>query len=180
MTRIKARKFDVGQDFGPKDLETPGRKKPHQDLCLWLRLLTLHKLIDNEMRRRLRESYNMSLARFHLLAQLSVAPDGLRMGELSSRMMVTTGNVTGLTDELEADGLVERVVDPSNRRANLAYMTKKGRALFDEAAQMLEIWIEDFFSIYSSKDKQLLFDLLGKQKAFVLKRLTNAQAETPE
>jgi DNA-binding MarR family transcriptional regulator len=113
----------------------------------------------------------MSLARFHLLAQLSVAPSGLRMGELSARMMVTTGNVTGLIDELEADGLVERVVDPSNRRANLAYMTSKGRTLFDDAAQTLEIWIEDFFSIYSSKDKQLLFDLLGKQKAFVLKRL---------
>jgi DNA-binding MarR family transcriptional regulator len=176
---MKSRKFDVGQDFGPKDLETPGRENRHEDLCLWLRILTLHKLIDNEMRRRLRESYNMSLARFHLLAQLSVAPNGLRMGELSARMMVTTGNVTGLIDELEADGLVERVVDPSNRRANLAYMTNKGRVLFDDAAQTLEIWIEDFFSIYSSKDKQLLFDLLGKQKAFVLKRL-RAHSEAAE
>jgi DNA-binding MarR family transcriptional regulator len=177
---MKSRKFDVGQDLGPKDLETPGQKNRHQDLCLWLRLLTLHKLIDNEMGRRLRESYNMSLARFHLLAQLSVAPNGLRMGELSSRMMVTTGNVTGLTDELEADGLVERVVDPSNRRANLAYMTKKGRALFDDAAQTMEVWIEDFFSIYSGRDKQLLFDLLGKQKAFVLKRLNTVNREAAE
>ncbi|MCZ7643337.1 MAG: hypothetical protein M5U33_12510 [Pseudorhodoplanes sp.] len=59
-------------------------------------------------------------------------------------------------------------------------MTRKGRALFDEAAQMLEIWIEDFFSIYSSKDKQLLFDLLGKQKAFVLKRLKSVHSEAAE
>lgn len=177
---MKSRKFDVGPVFGPKDLETPGQENPHQDLCLWLRLLTLHKLIDNEMGRRLRESYNMSLARFHLLAQLSVAPKGLRMGELSARMMVTTGNVTGLTDELEADGLVERVVDPSNRRANLAFMTKKGRALFDDAARTLEIWIEDFFSVYSARDKQLLFDLLGKQKAFVLKRLKSGNREAAE
>lgn len=168
---MKSQKLDVGLDLAPKDLETPGQKNQHQDLCLWLRLLTLHKLIDNEMGRRLRESYNLSLARFHLLAQLSVAPDGLRMGELSNRMMVTTGNVTGLTDDLEADGLVERVVDPSNRRANLVYMTKKGRALFNDAARTLESWIEDFFSIYSLKDKATLFGLLGKQKAFVLKRL---------
>lgn len=177
---MKSRKFDVAQDAVPKDLETPGQKNRHQDLCLWLRLLTLHKLIDNEMRRRLRESYNMSLARFHLLAQLSVAPNGLRMGELSSRMMVTTGNVTGLTDELEADGLVERTVDPSNRRANLATMTRKGRALFDDAAHTLELWIEDFFSVYSAKDKETLFDLLGKQKAFMLKRIKNASREAAE
>ncbi|HVZ54985.1 MAG TPA: MarR family transcriptional regulator [Pseudolabrys sp.] len=177
---MSSRKLDIGQDVALKDLETPGQKNRHQDLCLWLRLLTLHKLIDNEMRRRLRDSYNMSLARFHLLAQLSVAPNGLRMGELSTRMMVTTGNVTGLTDELEADGLVERVVDPSNRRANLVYMTKKGRALFDRAAHTLEMGIEDFFSIYSAKDKRLLFDLLGKQKAFVLKRLRGASAEAAE
>lgn len=171
---MKSRKLDVGRDVVLKDLETPGDKNRHQDLCLWLRLLTLHKLIDNEMGRRLREYYGMSLARFHLLAQLSVAPNGLRMGELSTRMMVTTGNVTGLTDELEADGLVERVVDPSNRRANLVYMTKKGRALFDDAARTLESWIKDFFSVYSGKDKELLFRLLGKQKAFVLKRLKSA------
>ena len=177
---MTSRKFDFGKDFSSKDLETPGQKNRHHDLCLWLRLLTLHKLIDNEMGRRLRESYNLSLARFHLLAQLSVAPSGIRMGELSTRMMVTTGNVTGLTDELEADGLVERVVDPSNRRANLVYMTKKGRALFDDAAQTLEVWIEDFFSVYSMKDKQLLFDLLGKQKAFVLKRLKSADTEAAE
>jgi len=150
---MKSRKLDVGRDVVLKDLETPGEKNRHQDLCLWLRLLTLHKLIDNEMGRRLREYYGMSLARFHLLAQLSVAPNGL---------------------------LVERVVDPSNRRANLVYMTKKGRALFDDAARTLESWIKDFFSVYSGKDKELLFRLLGKQKAFVLKRLKSANSEAAE
>lgn len=177
---MKVRKRDAAQTPDPMDLETPGQKNRHRDICLWLRLLSLHKLIDNEMRRRLRESYDMSMARFHLLAQLSVEPKGLRMGELSSRMMVTTGNVTGLTDELEIDGLVKRIVDPTNRRANIVCMTKKGRALFDNAAHTLEIWIEDFFSIYSLKDKQLLFDLLGKQKAFVLQRLGHSSRQAAE
>jgi hypothetical protein len=59
-------------------------------------------------------------------------------------------------------------------------MTKKGRALFDDAAQTMEMWIEDFFSVYSGKDKQLLFGLLGKQKAFVLKRLNIVNREAAE
>ena len=50
----------------------------------------------------------MSLSRFDLMAQLDATKVGLRMGEISNRLMVTTGNITGLTDELEADGLVKR------------------------------------------------------------------------
>ena len=154
-----------------KDLETRGTGTSHQDLRLWLRMLTLHKLINNEVRRRLRESFGMSLSRFDLLAQLVDISDGMRMGELSDRMMVTTGNITGLTDELVANSLVERMVDPSNRRANLVRMTSKGRKIFGAAAKANEEWIEEFFSGLSQTDKTLLFDLLGKQKYFVLSRL---------
>ena len=39
--------------------------------------------------------------------------------------MVTTGNITGLTDELEAENLVERLADPHSRRARLVRLTPK-------------------------------------------------------
>jgi len=45
------------------------------------------------------------------MAQLERAPEGLKMSELSQRMMVTGGNVTGITDGLEKEGLVVREVD---------------------------------------------------------------------
>src|SRR5262245_56325006 len=94
----------------PGDFETRGASTNHDDLRLWLRMMAVHKLISNEARRRLRASYGMSLSRFDFLAQLDGTASGLRMGEISSRLMVTTGNITGLTNELEADGLVERTV----------------------------------------------------------------------
>jgi DNA-binding MarR family transcriptional regulator len=161
-------------DRSSKDFETRGTSVDHQDLRLWLRMMAVHKLINNEVRRRLRVSFDMSLSRFDLMAQLDSAKTGMRMGEISSRLMVTTGNITGLTDELEADGLVERTVDPTSRRAFLVRLTPKGQKVFRAAAKANEGWIAEFFSILSTKDKKLIFDLLGMQKSFVLTRVQSA------
>ena len=86
--------------FVVEDFETRGAEIDHQDLRLWLRMMTIHKLINNEARRRLRVEFGMSLPRFDLMSQLDGKEQSIRMGELSSRLMVTTGNITGLTNEL--------------------------------------------------------------------------------
>lgn len=154
-----------------EDFETRGASSDHQDLRLWLRMMALHKLITNEIRGRLRVSFGMSLSRFDLMAQLDATRTGIRMGEISSRLMVTTGNITGLTDELEADGLVERTVDPRSRRAYLVRLTAKGKKTFRAAAKAHETWIAEFFSALSPKDKKMLFEIFGVHKAFVLTRI---------
>jgi DNA-binding MarR family transcriptional regulator len=153
------------------DFETRGAASDHDDLRLWLRMMAVHKLITNEARRRLRVSFNMSLSRFDLMAQLDSAAGGLRMGEISNRLMVTTGNITGLTDELEAEGLVERCADPRSRRALLVRLTPKGRKLFRAAAKANEEWIAEFFSALAPKDKRAVFAILGTQKTFLQTQL---------
>jgi DNA-binding MarR family transcriptional regulator len=168
---------DVSSGFPLDDFETRATLSDHQDLRLWLRMMAIHKLINNEARRRLREAFKMSLSRFDLMAQLDAHKNGLRMGEISNRLMVTTGNITGLTDELEADGLVERVSDPRSRRALLVRLTPKGRKIFRSAAKATERWITEFFSVLSAKDKRLMFDRFGVQKSFILKNVQ--QAKTP-
>ena len=90
------------------DLESRLTDDHHDALRLWLRLLTCTTLIERGIRRRLRERYGMTLARFDLMAQLERFPSGLRMGELSRRLMVTGGNVTGLVAQLVDEGLVEK------------------------------------------------------------------------
>src|ERR1700730_18846424 len=102
------------------DLEPRAALTDQLDLRLWLRMMAVHKLVTNEARRRLRASFNMSLSRFDLMAQLDSTKVGLRMGEISNRLMVTTGNITGLTDELEAAGLVARTADPHSAPPSLA------------------------------------------------------------
>ena len=85
------------------------------------------------VRSRLRQEFDTTLPRFDLLAQLERTPDGLTMRELSQRLMVTGGNVTGITDQLEAEGLVVREAHPSDRRSFTVKLTASGRRQFDRA-----------------------------------------------
>ena len=86
------------------DRESAAASADKLELRVWLRLLTCTNLIERHVRAKLRESFATTLPRFDLLAQLDRAPDGLAMGELSSRLMVTNGNVTALADALVRDG----------------------------------------------------------------------------
>ena len=133
-------------------------------LRLWLRLLTCTQLIEKQVRTDLREQWGTTLPRFDLMAQLEREPEGMRMNELSRRMMVTGGNITGITDQLEAEGLVERAEVEGDRRAYLVRLTPKGRQQFNAMAQAHEAWIVDAFAGLSPRDIQTLHALLGKVK----------------
>lgn len=133
-------------------------------LKLWLRLLTCSNLIEGNVRNRLRESFGTTLPRFDLLAQLDRAPDGLTMGELSSRLMVSGGNVTGLTEALRREGMVARKAHPKDRRSQIIRLTAKGRRFFDAMTPVHEGWIDTLLSRLSRAEMAALFELLGKLK----------------
>ncbi len=136
----------------------------HRALRLWLRLLTCSNLIESRVRSALRTDFDCTLPRFDLLAQLDRHPDGLKMGELSRRMMVTGGNVTAITDQLEADGWVERTGVATDRRAWRVRLTPRGQRAFRQMAAVHERWIVDLFGPSSERDQDALFRLLGKLK----------------
>ena len=101
------------------------------------------------------------------MSQLDRAPDGLKMGELSRRMMVTGGNVTGITDGLEAEGLVARSPDPEDRRALRVRLTAAGRRAFRLMASEHEGWIVDLFAGLEPAQRSTLADLLGRLKLHI-------------
>jgi DNA-binding MarR family transcriptional regulator len=146
------------------DLETRVNDDDHQAIKLWLRLLACTNKIEAEIRARLRAEFGTTLARFDLMAQLERNPDGLKMNELSQRLMVTGGNVTGLTDQLEKEGLVIREADPSDRRAYTVKLTAAGRRLFAKMAALHEQWVIELFSGLNSGEKEDVYQLLGKLK----------------
>lgn len=133
----------------------------HLALKLWLRLLGCSNQIGAEVRRRLRERHHITLSRFDYLAQLHRHPEGLRMNALSRRLMVTGGNVTGLTDELEREGLVQRQSIPGDRRAILLQLTAAGRATFERIAADHESWVIELIGGLGSADQRRLHELLG-------------------
>ena len=151
----------------PSDHETRAVDSDHQSLRLWLRLLTCTNLIEGLIRSHLRTEFDTTLPRFDLMAQLERHPEGLKMGELSKRMMVTGGNVTGITDLLVEEGLVVREDNPRDRRAYIVKLTDKGRDTFDGMARAHEEWVVGFFDGLQESDKQALHGLLAQLKQHV-------------
>jgi DNA-binding MarR family transcriptional regulator len=146
------------------DIEARAHSEHPEALRLWLRLLTCTQLVEKQVRTHLREGFDTTLPRFDLMAQLERSPEGLKMNELSRRMMVTGGNVTGITDQLVAEGLVERMEVEGDRRAYRVRLTAKGRSQFHAMAQRHEQWIVDAFAALGVRDIATLHRLLGKVK----------------
>lgn len=152
------------------DAETRALERPRdhtRELRLWLRLLTCTNMIESEIRRRLRERFDVTLPRFDLMAQLDKAPDGLSLGEISRRMMVSNGNVTGLVERLAEDGLVERRASDTDRRSTFVRLTDAGHAAFAEMAAEHAEWIGDLFTDLSPADIEGLLEHLAQTKASV-------------
>jgi DNA-binding MarR family transcriptional regulator len=153
------------------DAETKVDEAPHDhkdELRLWLRLLTCTTLVETEIRKRLREKFSTTLPRFDLFAQLERAPIGMTLGELSKRMMVSAGNITGLVDRLVESGHLKRTPLPGDRRVQVVTLTAAGRREFKRMAQRHEEWIADLFTGLTPKDIEGLLKALGKLKASVL------------
>ena len=149
------------------DAETRITEDHHHSLRLWLRLLACTKLIENELRQLLQSRFGTTTPRFDLMAQLDRSDAGLKMGELTQRLMVTGGNVTGITDMLEKEGLIARETDASDRRAFRVKLTKGGERLYRRMAAEHERWVIELFEGLGPREKSQLCDLLGELKLSV-------------
>ena len=150
------------------DRETLLAEVAHKDeLRLWLRLLTCTTMIETTIRSRLREQFGVTLPRFDLMAQLQKIPAGLTLGELSRRLMVTNGNVTGLVERLVVAGEVERAPHPTDGRATTVRLTSAGRDSFATMARAHEGWVAALFADVPPADRAVLMEMLGRLKRSV-------------
>src|SRR6202050_2567950 len=146
------------------DLETRATKNDHQALRLWLRLLSCTMRVETHVRSKLRQDFATTLPRFDLMAQLERCPAGLRMSELSKRLMVSGGNVTGITDQLGHEGWVLPHLDRADRRAITVKLTETGLKRFRRMAAHHEQWIIELLGGLSQEDKQAMLAMLQKLK----------------
>jgi DNA-binding MarR family transcriptional regulator len=149
------------------DAETRIHDDHHLSVRLWLRMLACTNRIENFVRQNLQAKFETTLPRFDLMAQLERAPQGLKMSELSQRMMVTGGNVTGITDGLEKEGLVVREVDTADRRVFRVKLSAEGQRQFRRMATEHEQWVIELFEGVSMKNKNQLVELLGDLKRHI-------------
>lgn len=144
------------------DRESWARTDDAPNLRLWLRLLTCSTLVENRLRSLMRSQFGTTLPRFDLMAQLANAPRGKKMSELSRCMMVTNGNITGITDQLERDGLVERIKVESDRRSCVIRLTASGRQSFRRMHAAYQEGIDELFHDLPEERRNLLYELLGE------------------
>lgn len=121
-------------------------------LRLWLKLLKSSSMIEDEIRRRLRRDCDWTLPRFDVMSALDRAPDGLRMSEISKRLRVSNGNITGIVDKLTEEGLALRVAVPGDRRASVVRLTAKGSEVFQTHAAHHEAWVNELLGGLNADD----------------------------
>lgn len=152
------------------DQKSSDQSSNHLSVRTWLRLYACSNMIEQQIQQKLRSQYGTTLARFDFLAQLVRQPLGMKMNVLSKKLMVSGGNITGLTDQLVKEGLVIRQDDPNDRRSYLLICTEKGQRDFAEMAKSHEVWISELMKELDMKQIEQLYTSLDH-----LKNLLTAQ-----
>lgn len=132
-----------------------------EHLRLWLRLLKINRLVEAELRERLRVQFGTTLPRFDVTSALYRNAQGMKMSQLSRMLMVSNGNVTGIVDRLTEDGLMLREAVPGDRRAARVRLTKKGIAEFERQAAAHEAWVSELLGGLGAEDSRQISDSLG-------------------
>jgi DNA-binding MarR family transcriptional regulator len=105
---------------------------------------------------------DLTPAQSRTLRVISKADSPIRMGELAATLGVVPRSATGLVDALEHAGLVERTVDPDNRRAVLVTLTQRGRDMQDRMADARRRAGDGIFGALDTPERRTLADLLQK------------------
>jgi DNA-binding MarR family transcriptional regulator len=104
----------------------------------------------------------LSLAKLGVLAHLVESGEPLPLGQLAGRISCVRSNMTQLIDRLEADGLVERVNDPADRRSVRAAITREGRRRHNAGAQIIARQEAELFKDFASAERKQLLNLLAR------------------
>ena len=111
----------------------PSEAHAHEAIRVHLGIASCYNLLMREARIRIFARWGLTLPQFDVLAELARAEGpGFTFVELSRLLLVTSGNLTGIVDRLEARHLVRREADLSDRRTIRVRLTQKGRSLTEE------------------------------------------------
>lgn len=133
---------------GETKAASPGAARPvrKQRLRLWIRLLRARQVIEAELRKRLRDRFDMTMPQFDVMAALERNPEGMTMSSLSEALMVSNGNVTGIIDRLLARKYVAREAFAGDRRRFIVRLTPTGLDQFRSVATLHESWVDELMS----------------------------------
>lgn len=138
-----------------------GQSHGKEALRLWLKLLSCESLLEQHVRSRLRIEFGVTLPQFDVLAELDYMDKALSMSELSTQLMVSNGNITGVVDRLVREKFVERLSVAGDRRKQLIRLSRKGRREFTKMAREHELWVAEALGDVDIRELQKMTRLLA-------------------
>ena len=130
MTPVKSVRVTVAQDDAGNAAQDNADQAARD---AWQLMAAL--VLDNERRREVSDTVGLSFGKLKALRRVAARP--MTMRELATALVIDPPNLTGLVDDLERAGLVERQNHPTDRRAKLVVATETGAALAERANQIL-------------------------------------------
>jgi DNA-binding MarR family transcriptional regulator len=131
----------------------------HAGVSAWIRLIKAYNLVLRQARSHLTEC---TISQFDVVAHLVREKNGMTPAQLSRRLLVTAGNITGLIDRMEKSCLVMRVRDTKDRRTIRIQLTTKGRKLAERVIPRHSADIESIFKVLNETEKGQLHKALDK------------------
>jgi DNA-binding MarR family transcriptional regulator len=131
----------------------------------------IYVLLDDGDRRVL-AALQLAPLEFAVLQRLDVA-DGRRLTDIGAELLCVKSTITRVVDRLEADGLVLRMPDPDDRRAQRLVLTARGVTVRDEAARLHNEAVERRLGMLAPAEQQLLLQLLYKLRAALQRDLAD-------
>ncbi len=135
-------------------------KKADLALSLWVKLArassTFSRVTNMDIQR-----YGLTQPQFSVIEALGhLGP--MKMGSFCSKMLTSGGNITVVIDNLEKDGLVERIPFPKDRRAITVRLTSKGEKLFNDIFSRHAQFVTKVASVLNEEEQIQLSALLKK------------------
>ncbi len=104
----------------------------------------------------------LTCAQHYVLQLLSMAGEPVQLGLIAEQLHTVRSNVTQMIDRLAAEGLVERIFDPTDRRRVLAHITEEGRRRFEAASHFGSQIEQDLLVHFSQEERDQLITLLSR------------------
>ncbi len=122
------------------------------------RLAATHMLhavfqMKSEIEGRVQAQTDLLLADNEALLNLAQDEGGLRMTDISKRLILSKGGTTKVVDRLEKKGLVRRFQNPSDRRALIVEITPEGRKTLAAIRPIVDQVIEEYWGKHLSDDE---------------------------
>lgn len=137
-----------------------GDTKEKRTLNAFIKLMRATETINNRLNRHLAEA-DLTVSQFGVLEALHhLGP--LNQKTLGEKLLKSGGNITLVIDNLEKCNFVERQQDPSDRRAMLIHLTKKGKKFITSFFPKHLEKIKKEFSVLTEKEKEELARICKK------------------